>query len=42
MRRNGIVRLLREFINNISKKNCKEFITEEREVDAVSAEQLRG
>ena len=32
LRRNGIVRLSREFINNISKKICKEFITKEREV----------
>ena len=42
LRRNGIVRLSGEFINNIRKKICKEFITKEREVDAVSAERLRG
>ena len=42
MRRNSIVRLSREFGNNKSKKICTEFITKEREKDAVSAEHLRG
>ena len=42
MRTNGIVRLSREIRNNIGKKICKEFINEELEVDAVSAEHLRG
>ena len=38
LRRNDIVRLSRKFINSISNKNCKEFITKKREVDAVSTE----
>ena len=43
IRRNGNFRLSREFRNIISKKkNCKPLISEEREVDAVSAEYLRG
>ena len=41
-RGNGIVRLSRELVNNIRKKICKEFITKEREVDAISADHLRS
>ena len=42
MRRNGTVKLSRELRNKISKSICKEFITKEREVNAVSVEHLRG
>ena len=42
MRKKGFLRLSRESRNNIGKKICKEFTNEELEVNAVSAEHLRG
>ena len=42
MRKDGGVKLSREFIDNICKKISKEIITVEREMDAITAEYLRG
>ena len=42
MRKDGGVKLAREFIDNICKKISKEIITVEREMDAITAEHLRG
>ena len=42
-RKDAGVKLAREFIDQICKKICKEFITVEREMDdAITAEHLRG
>ena len=41
-RKDGGVKLAREFIDFICKKISKEIITVEREMDAITAEHLRG
>ena len=42
LRKDGGVKLAREFIDYNCKKNCKQIITVEREMDAITAEHLRG
>ena len=41
LRKDGSVKLAREFIEYISKKVSKEINTVEREIDAITAEHLR-